>query len=480
MKYPKYKIVLAVCDFLLIRLSFSVALQLRGVSDVQGERWLAYLVSPEFFFFFAYSAIAVLIFRYHHLYKINVALSRARQLLAIGASMVYIVVGLTFLAFFIRSSWIIDSRLALLYFTLLGFVSITGYRLLLFQPLYGYLGRREIITKNIALVGASSLAKSFAIQMQVENVYGLRLVGFIDDQIPEGERVLANYKNLGSTKDVARIVSQYDIHELIITLSEVTQAQLLRAIDRCKGTPASVKVSSSLFDVIHKKTVSDSYFDIPMASLTNHAARTGGLFFKRTFDIVCSLLALIVLAIPFAVIGLIIKLTSPGPIFHKQIRVGKKGKRFTFYKFRSMYVGSESDDSRVKKMLDFMKGGKGTSPRSTKVVIDSNVTPFGHLLRQTSIDELPQLFNVLKGDMSLVGPRPCLPYEYDAYEDWHKRRLSVLPGCTGLWQVSSRSDCGFDDMVLLDLYYIDNQSPWLDLQLILKTIPAMIFGRGAK
>jgi len=180
------------------------------------------------------------------------------------------------------------------------------------------------------------------------------------------------------------------------------------------------------------------------------------------------------------VIGLIIKLSSPGPVFHKDTRVGKNGKRFTFYKFRSMYIGSESDKSRVNKMLDFMKGGKGTSPASTKVVIDSHVTPFGRLLRKTSIDELPQLFNVLKGDMSLVGPRPCLPYEYDAYEDWHKRRLSVLPGCTGLWQVSSRSECGFDDMVLLDLYYIDNQSPWLDLQLILKTIPVMILGRGAE
>jgi len=480
MKYPKYKIVLAICDFLLIRLSFSAALQLRGVSHVQGERWLAYLVSPEFFFFFVYSAIAVLIFRYHHLYKINVALSRARQLVAIGSSMIYIVVGLAVLAFFIRSSWIIDSRLAVIYFTLISFFSIAGYRLLLFQPLYGHLAKREMITKNIALVGVSSLAKNFAIQMQVENEYGLRLVGFVDDQVPEGEKVLANYKNLGSTKDVAHIVSQYEIDELIITLSEVKQAELLRLIDRCKGTPAAVKVSSSLFDVIHKKTVSDSYFDIPIASLTNHEPKTGGLFFKRTFDIVCSLLGLIILAIPFAVIGLIIKLSSPGPVFHKDTRVGKNGKRFTFYKFRSMYIGSESDKSRVNKMLDFMKGGKGTSPASTKVVIDSHVTPFGRLLRKTSIDELPQLFNVLKGDMSLVGPRPCLPYEYDAYEDWHKRRLSVLPGCTGLWQVSSRSECGFDDMVLLDLYYIDNQSPWLDLQLILKTIPVMILGRGAE
>jgi undecaprenyl-phosphate galactose phosphotransferase len=108
------------------------------------------------------------------------------------------------------------------------------------------------------------------------------------------------------------------------------------------------------------------------------------------------------------------------------------------------------------------------------------ITPIGRILRKTSLDELPQLFNVLIGDMSLVGPRPCLPYEYEAYDEWHKRRLSVLPGCTGLWQVFGRSETGFDEMVVLDLYYIGNISPILDVQLILKTIPVMLFGRGAK
>ena len=115
---------------------------------------------------------------------------------------------------------------------------------------------------------------------------------------------------------------------------------------------------------------------------------------------------------------------------------------------------------------------------SMKIVNENNITPIGKNLRKMSLDELPQLFNVLKGDMSLVGPRPCVPYEFDAYDNWHKRRLSVLPGCTGLWQVTSRSEVGFDDMVVLDLYYINNMSPWLDLQLILKTVPVMIFGRG--
>ena len=145
-----------------------------------------------------------------------------------------------------------------------------------------------------------------------------------------------------------------------------------------------------------------------------------------------------------------------------------------------MYIGSDQDEGRIQKAQDFIKKGRASGNHSTKVVNEEMITPIGRFLRKTSIDELPQFLNVLKGEMSLVGPRPCLPYEYDAYDEWHKRRLSILPGCTGLWQVSSRSEVGFDDMVLLDLYDIDNYSPWLDLQLILKTIPVMLSGRGGK
>jgi lipopolysaccharide/colanic/teichoic acid biosynthesis glycosyltransferase len=131
-------------------------------------------------------------------------------------------------------------------------------------------------------------------------------------------------------------------------------------------------------------------------------------------------------------------------------------------------------------MKAFVAGERVPGNGSLKLVNESRVTPIGRFIRKTSIDEMPQLLNVLKGDMGLVGPRPCLPYEYAVYKDWHKRRLSVTPGCTGLWQVTCRSECEFDDMVMLDLYYIDNMSPWLDLQLILKTVPVMIFGKGAK
>jgi len=145
-----------------------------------------------------------------------------------------------------------------------------------------------------------------------------------------------------------------------------------------------------------------------------------------------------------------------------------------------MYIGSDADKSRVEKLRKFINEDKTDDPSTTKIVETSKITRIGKFIRKTSIDELPQLINVLKGEMSLVGPRPCLPYEWQNYAEWHKKRLSVTPGCTGLWQVSGRSMVGFRDMTILDLYYIYNVSFHFDLLLILKTIPIMLFGTGGK
>ena len=191
----------------------------------------------------------------------------------------------------------------------------------------------------------------------------------------------------------------------------------------------------------------------------------------------------LLLAPLLTVIALAVQFSSPGPIFFAQTRIGKNGKPFKFYKFRSMQVGSDQDKDREKTVVQFIQTKaktKATEKVSTKIVNESRVTGVGRFLRKTSLDELPQLFNVLKGDMSLVGPRPCLPYEWDHYEEWHKRRLSVMPGCTGMWQVAGRSVVGFEDMVVLDLYYIQNASVLLDFGLLLKTLPVMLFGSGAK
>jgi len=206
---------------------------------------------------------------------------------------------------------------------------------------------------------------------------------------------------------------------------------------------------------------------------------------KRTIDTVGSACALILLAPVFLVIALAIKLTSRGPVLFQQKRVGQGGSSFTFLKFRTMYEGS---DSRIHQefVTNFIKkkadAGQGESHRAGvyKITRDPRVTPVGHFLRKTSLDELPQFLNVLKGEMSLVGPRPPIPYELKAYDIWHMRRvLEVKPGITGAWQVNGRSRTGFDDMVRLDLRYAQRWSLWVDLLILLKTPWAVLSCVGA-
>lgn len=205
---------------------------------------------------------------------------------------------------------------------------------------------------------------------------------------------------------------------------------------------------------------------------------------KRTIDVTGSLIALILLSPLFCAVAVAIKVTSKGPILFKQVRVGQYGVKFTFLKFRSMYFQSNPKihQDYVRRLIS----GKEDCQRSDnnggvyKIQNDPRVTAIGRLLRKTSLDELPQFFNVLKGEMSLVGPRPPIPYEVDAYEIWHRRRiLEVKPGITGLWQVEGRSRIKFDEMVRLDLRYAQTWSPWLDIKILLRTPQAVLRGNGA-
>jgi len=210
--------------------------------------------------------------------------------------------------------------------------------------------------------------------------------------------------------------------------------------------------------------------------------RTGAFAVKRGVDILFSL-GVIVLGLPFyLLIAILIKLTSEGPVLFVQDRVGKNGQPFKFYKFRTMLVDN-SDTSHRNFAEAFIKGRlmseEAESDRPVfKLQNDPRVTSIGRFLRKSSLDELPQFINVLRGEMTLVGPRPPLAYELAHYKEWHRGRLAVKPGLTGLWQVSGRSTVPFDEMVMLDLYYIENWSLALDLKIIFRTIPVMLFGFG--
>ncbi len=215
-------------------------------------------------------------------------------------------------------------------------------------------------------------------------------------------------------------------------------------------------------------------------------SRKNVLKMKRIVDVLSSI-ACIILFFPFFVLVPIgIKLTSQGPVLFRQKRVGQYEKTFMFLKFRSMYVGNCEDvhkefvQNLIAKKTSDKAGDKASGQKVYKITNDARVTPIGKVLRKTSLDELPQFFNVLKGEMSLVGPRPPIPYELEKYDSWHRRRvLEVKPGITGLWQVMGRSSTTFDEMVRLDLQYATNWSPWMDTKIVLKTPWALVAGKGA-
>ena len=276
------------------------------------------------------------------------------------------------------------------------------------------------------------------------------------------------------------LINKYKIDELIIAVESEDNEKLLDVIDLCKNLKVNIRITSELFDVVGQKVATEKYSDIPVIDVSTHYNNGITIALKRFSDIVISTFALIILSPVILFIMIAIKFSSPGKILFNQARVGINGREFKFYKFRSMKESTKGDkeEERVKKMIEFMQDDDAES--GTKIINNSRITWIGRFIRKTSLDELPQLLNVLKGDMSIVGPRPCLPYEYENYDEWQKRRVNVIPGCTGVWQVWGRSSVSFKESVVLYLYYINNMSPWFDLQIMLQTIPAILTARGAE
>jgi exopolysaccharide biosynthesis polyprenyl glycosylphosphotransferase len=242
------------------------------------------------------------------------------------------------------------------------------------------------------------------------------------------------------------------------------------------------RIAPSLFNVLPRKTEIDQIGVLPMIRLFREPLSSGARILKRTSDLIISALAVALLLPLWLLIALLIKLDSRGPVFYTQERVGMDGRLFLLYKFRTMVADADAELHREYQRA-FIAGraeaNLGNEQKPTyKLLADPRITRVGKFLRKTSIDEVPQLLNVLLGDMSVVGPRPPIPYEVEAYELWHRKRLDMKPGLTGLWQVSGRNRLPFEEMVRLDLFYIENWSLLLDLKVILRTGLVMLGREG--
>ena len=482
-KRPAYAYILPILDWLTIVAALFLSIVLRG-RDFAGEFTIVGApLEGEIVFLVIFGAAATLVFRYQSLYTVNVFITVADQTVRIIKALFYTILGLALLAFFIRANWILDSRLAMIYFTVISTILLVGGRVVVFRNLYLWLSRRKVFHRNALIVGAGENGKNLAINLFLNDHLGLNLVGFLDDELPLGKVVFNRAKVVGRVSELKDIVKVFEVQEVIVSLENVDHGRLINVLEIATTTDAVVKISSPLYDVVPARLFIEKYGNLPVVGITQFSPSPFLEGYKRVFDSVLAAIGLLFLLPIFIVVAILIRVDSRGPIFFAQTRIGKGGRPFKFYKFRSMTVGSDKDNDREKTVVEFMNTKTKVKPAgkaSTKIVNESRVTPIGRFLRKTSLDELPQLLNVLKGDMSLVGPRPCLPFEWDHYEEWHKRRLSVMPGCTGMWQVAGRSVVGFEDMVVLDLYYIQNASVLLDFGLLLKTLPVMLFGSGAK
>ncbi|MBM2839896.1 MAG: exopolysaccharide biosynthesis polyprenyl glycosylphosphotransferase [Bacteroidetes bacterium] len=482
-KYPTYKYLLAALDWFTVSTALLMAFNLR-------EHWLStslLFIDPSFYaevaFFVGYGAGSVFIFQYFNLYKINVFITLVEHTIQFLKAMFFAVIGIALVSFFTKASWVVDSRLAIIYFMLIATLGGILLRVICFRKLFMWLSKSNILRRNVLIVGANESGKNLAVNLAVHGYGGLNLVGFVDDDVPLGKVVFGGAKIIGRVSEVHDIVSVFGVDEIFICLDDIDHTRMMEVVEAATKTRANVKISSPLYDVIPSRIFMEQYGKVPVVTVSQTQPSQVRERYKRVFDIVLVVIGSLLLSPFFLVIALLIKLDSPGSVLFKQVRIGKNGRPFMFYKFRSMLVGSDNDETRKHNATQFVKGTYDIADNgngSTKIVNESRVTRVGKWLRRTSLDELPQLLNVLKGEMSLVGPRPCLPYEWEHYQEWHKKRLSVTPGCTGMWQVSGRSIVEFEDMVILDLYYIQNSSLLMDLRLLVKTVPTIFLGTGAR
>jgi exopolysaccharide biosynthesis polyprenyl glycosylphosphotransferase len=323
--------------------------------------------------------------------------------------------------------------------------------------------------RNVLIVGAGVLGQEVEKQISSYQSLGFRLVGFLDD---DEEKRSTNCDILGPLDEASDLVQKKEVNDVVIAMPPRAYERVFSLITRLHTLPVRVWMIPDYFNLALYKTMIEEFAGLPMLDLRAPALTEYQRMTKRTFDLAITIISLPVTLLIMGIIALAIRIEGSGSVLFRQRRVGENGKLFEMLKFRTMILGAEEQRDRVEH-LDL--NGKFVH----KMPGDPRVTNIGRALRRTSLDELPQLFNILKGEMSLVGPRPELPYMVRNYELWQYKRFAVPQGITGWWQVNGRSDKPMHLHTEDDLYYIQNYSIWLDLQILLKTFWVVVQGKGA-
>lgn len=337
---------------------------------------------------------------------------------------------------------------------------------------FDYIHKKGYNQINLLIVGTGKRAREFIREVKYHANWGLKIVGLIDDEHGMFGKDIEGFRVLGRLQDIPFILHRIVVDRVIFVVPRLWLNRIDEAILACEREGISTAISMDLYNLRIAKVRQTDFSGFPLLEFETFSAKQWQLFLKRTIDIVLSLTFLVLFSPLILITAIAIKATSKGPLLFSQTRSGLNGRKFKLYKFRTMIVGAEMKKRELERMNE-MDGPV------FKMKKDPRITPVGRILRKFSIDEIPQLINVLKGDMSIVGPRPPLPVEVELYKMWQRRRLSLKPGLTCIWQVSGRNRVQFEKWMEMDLEYIDRWSIWLDLKILFKTVFVVLFGYGA-
>ena len=364
------------------------------------------------------------------------------------------------------------SRVYLVAHLLSALISLIITRMILYYYLDHH-ARTTFNSRQILLVGSKDRIMAVADALNKQRSWGHQVAGCLDVDGQSNPHA-GNIPTLGRLEDFDTVLEERQIDEVIFALPKGSSVDLGKYTQKCKTTGVAVRIVPALYDMNNSGLRVETIQGIP--TLTDYAwiTSTSGLLYKRILDLAAGFFGFLIFLLLYPIVGLAIKLDSPGPVLFKQCRMGMHGRRFNLYKFRSMTIDAESQKAKL------IAKSEMNGPMF-KMDNDPRITRVGRFLRKTSLDEFPQFINVLKGEMSMVGTRPPTPDEVKQYEDWHRRRISMKPGITGLWQVSGRNKItDFTEVVKLDLQYIDHWQFWHDLAILWKTVWVVLARKGAK
>ena len=331
--------------------------------------------------------------------------------------------------------------------------------------------------QNTVIIGAGDVGQTVARKILTHPEYGLNVVGFVDSHPKEQRAGLEHLTILGSPDDLPRLIELLDVERVIVAFSNDSSEEILALVRSLKDYGIQIDIVPRLFEIVGAKISMHTVEGLPLVGLPPLRLSRSSTLVKRAVDVMVSAVSLLLLAPFFLLLALLVKLDSRGPVFFRQIRMGAGDRTFRIYKFRTMVADAEEQKSEVAHLN--MHAQNGGDPRMFKIPNDPRITRLGAFLRRTRIDELPQLINVLRGEMSLVGPRPLILEEDQHIHEWGRKRLDLKPGITGLWQVLGASDIPFEEMVNLDYLYVTNWSLSEDLRLLFKTFSSVARPRAA-